>query len=254
MSAYGALVKSITLSEPLGSTIWYMRSGAEGHVSVHHLTLAAAKLLPGLIDYLGEVMAGVVEEGQTYPQETLLLDAFEAYFFAGDVFIAIIPQSGASVAPVEGSETKQTLQEARNGRPWVDCWCRWLLLRETQLSRPILSRESSRSVHPRNLSDSDSRYATEASLFQPSIAEAGMGQRWQNHCEPEYFLILIRPNSVFNLVYANNLASVKLWERLSFTKAGLIPNAGRLRRKDGNGEEYVDAWVFYKSFVAGQDS
>jgi hypothetical protein len=73
--------------------------------------------------------------------------------------------------------------------------------------------------------------------------------------------------SVFNLVYVNNMASiryvpcfalylgcrltcscVRLWERLKFHKAGLIPRAGRLKRKDGQGEEYVDAWVFYKRF------
>jgi hypothetical protein len=45
-----------------------------------------------------------------------------------------------------------------------------------------------------------------------------------------------------------------LWEKLDFTKAGLIPRAGRLRRQDGNGEEYVDAWVFYKSFVGDEAS
>lgn len=81
--------------------------------------------------------------------------------------------------------------------------------------------------------------------------------------------------SVFNLVYVNNTASVRsgslqvsaklecplplwnhtnsfrnrIWESLNFTKAGLIPKAGRLKRADGQGEEYVDAWVFYKSFV-----
>ena len=73
--------------------------------------------------------------------------------------------------------------------------------------------------------------------------------------------------SVFNLVYVNNVASLRhvdyvslsvpchliisslrLWEALGFTKAGLIPNAGRLK-KEGGGEEYVDALVFYKSFV-----
>ncbi|KAG6381939.1 hypothetical protein JVT61DRAFT_563 [Boletus reticuloceps] len=58
--------------------------------------------------------------------------------------------------------------------------------------------------------------------------------------------------SVFNLVYVNNVASVRLWERLGFVKAGLIPRAGRLRRTDGLGEEYVDAWVFYKRFDDGQ--
>jgi len=55
--------------------------------------------------------------------------------------------------------------------------------------------------------------------------------------------------SVFNLVYVSNFASIKLWERLNFTKAGLIPRAGRLKRRNGQGEEFVDAFVFYKSFV-----
>lgn len=41
----------------------------------------------------------------------------------------------------------------------------------------------------------------------------------------------------------------RIWESLNFTKAGLIPKAGRLKRADGQGVEWVDAWVFYKSFV-----
>jgi hypothetical protein len=40
----------------------------------------------------------------------------------------------------------------------------------------------------------------------------------------------------------------RLWERLNFTKVGRIPNAGRLKKSDGSGEEYVDAWVIYRSF------
>ncbi len=36
---------------------------------------------------------------------------------------------------------------------------------------------------------------------------------------------------------------------LGFTKVGLIPRAGRMRTEFGDCEEYVDAWVFYKSFV-----
>lgn len=40
-----------------------------------------------------------------------------------------------------------------------------------------------------------------------------------------------------------------MWEKLNFMKAGRIPQAGRLKQKDGNGEEYVDAWIFYKSFL-----
>jgi len=54
--------------------------------------------------------------------------------------------------------------------------------------------------------------------------------------------------SVFNLVYVNNEASVKLWEKLGFRNVGRIPEAGRLRRKDGEGDEYVDAWIVHGDF------
>lgn len=42
----------------------------------------------------------------------------------------------------------------------------------------------------------------------------------------------------------------RLWDALNFTRAGLIPRAGRLKKTDGSGEEYVDAIVFYKRFDA----
>ncbi|CAO3649687.1 unnamed protein product [Cunninghamella echinulata] len=34
--------------------------------------------------------------------------------------------------------------------------------------------------------------------------------------------------SVFNLVFENNTASVKIWKRLGFQEVGRIPKAGRL--------------------------
>lgn len=55
--------------------------------------------------------------------------------------------------------------------------------------------------------------------------------------------------SVFNLVYANNVASIRIWERLGFTKIGLLPAAGLLRTADGAGEEYVDAWIIHRDFA-----
>lgn len=48
--------------------------------------------------------------------------------------------------------------------------------------------------------------------------------------------------------HASTISSLRLWESLGFIKAGLIPNAGRLK-KEGGGEEYIDAIVFYKSFI-----
>lgn len=74
--------------------------------------------------------------------------------------------------------------------------------------------------------------------------------------------------SVFNLVYATNTGSLRyvkrysgmidgvqtqivlrIWDSLGFTRAGLIPRAGRMRRADGNGEEWVDSIIYYRSFV-----
>ena len=62
--------------------------------------------------------------------------------------------------------------------------------------------------------------------------------------------------SVFNLVYVNNIASVKIWDSLGFTRAGLVPKAGRLRKALGAGheqdpeeEEYVDAILFWRDFA-----
>lgn len=33
--------------------------------------------------------------------------------------------------------------------------------------------------------------------------------------------------SVFNLVFANNVASIRIWEKLGFQRAGIIPKAAR---------------------------
>jgi hypothetical protein len=44
-------------------------------------------------------------------------------------------------------------------------------------------------------------------------------------------------------------ASPRIWDSLGFTRAGLIPRAGRLRRADGSGEEWVDSIIYYRSFV-----
>jgi ribosomal protein S18 acetylase RimI-like enzyme len=68
--------------------------------------------------------------------------------------------------------------------------------------------------------------------------------------------------SVFNLVYADNAASLKIWDTLGFQRVGLIPGAGKRTRTigavpSGGGQGdvqreevyYVDAYVIFKSFV-----
>lgn len=51
-------------------------------------------------------------------------------------------------------------------------------------------------------------------------------------------------SSVFNLVYENNVASAKIWDKLGFKRVGLIPQVGRLN----NSDELVNAIIFSKVF------
>src|ERR1044072_7464064 len=46
-------------------------------------------------------------------------------------------------------------------------------------------------------------------------------------------------SSVFNLVFENNTASIKLWKKLGFKEIGRIPSAGRLKKINGE-EEFID--------------
>jgi hypothetical protein len=61
--------------------------------------------------------------------------------------------------------------------------------------------------------------------------------------------------SVFNLVYADNPASLKIWDTLGFQRIGLVPGAGKRVRTVGEGtgqkqeEYYVDAHIIFKSFI-----
>jgi L-amino acid N-acyltransferase YncA len=55
--------------------------------------------------------------------------------------------------------------------------------------------------------------------------------------------------SMFNLVFENNKASCSLWQSLGFRQIGVIPHAGRLKKKDSDEEEYVDAIMFYYDFM-----
>jgi len=52
--------------------------------------------------------------------------------------------------------------------------------------------------------------------------------------------------SLFNLVFANNTASVKLWQKLGFTQLAIIPKVAVLEGSEG----YVDAYQFHCDFYA----
>jgi len=134
MSAYGAIVRSKSSdSGPLPSTIWQLKPKPDvstTYLTIHHLTLSTARALPGLVPYLYRVFADELERGLTYPQEilpgeTYSQDQFEAYYFAGDVLIAVLGEIGSLseklASEADGKPVQYGIDEARYGRTWEDC-------------------------------------------------------------------------------------------------------------------------------------
>lgn len=128
MSAYGAITTRRRPAEPLASTVWLCKPRAEPdaptHLTLHHLTLAGAGALPGLVPYLHACFAAELERGMTYPQEIVPGEPytqalFEGYFFAADVVVAIVGQGSAPGA--DGTVAREGVEAVRNGRSWEEC-------------------------------------------------------------------------------------------------------------------------------------
>lgn len=134
MSAYGAISRPATSIISLASTFWecerkHAHEATPGsvplHLAVHHLTLATAQALPGLIEHLSSVFALDIQAGITYPQEALDgQEAFEAYFFAADVFIGIVDEGATMTGKHETgrvTEVDISIEKSKGSRSWQDC-------------------------------------------------------------------------------------------------------------------------------------
>ena len=137
MSAYGAITQPNRPTAPLPSTVWSCppRAGAPTHLTLHHLTLADAHALPGLVPYLHACFADELARGRTYPQEVrpgepYTRAAFETYFFAADVILGLIASEqslielGVEIEPMEegkGKEFDIDFDKVRQGRGWAEC-------------------------------------------------------------------------------------------------------------------------------------
>jgi L-glutamate-5-semialdehyde N-acetyltransferase len=51
-------------------------------------------------------------------------------------------------------------------------------------------------------------------------------------------------SSIFNLVFATNIASIRLWEKLGFERVGVVKGAGRLKGHT----DLVDAYIYGYQF------
>lgn len=250
MSAYGTVVSRYQGESPLPTTRWITRGKTIGppvFIDTYHLTLKAARKCPGLVEYLHSVFAQVVEDGKTYPievaeGEVYSIEAFESYFFAADVIVGVLSTEGHNEAPdvdrQDGIEVVRGSQNPFEGSPENGQSPAWgELIVGFYYIKP-------------NYPGRSSHICNAGFVVPPNHWNKGYGRALANSYL-YYAPKLGYRASVFNLVYVNNAASIKLWETMGFTKAGFIPNAGRLK-KEGGGEEFIDAIIFYKSFVGEQ--
>ncbi|KZT72310.1 acyl-CoA N-acyltransferase [Daedalea quercina L-15889] len=239
MSAYGAILTPTRTAEPLPTTRWRLNATSKytpshnAYLTIYHLTLSTAQLVPGLVEYLHRAFADELMRGMTYPQEIqageeYTLEMFQAYYFAADVLVAVMSDR-ASEEIIDGAEVQLSIKNAVDGRTLEECIAGCYYVKPNYPGR-------------------SSHICNAGFLVPPSQRGRGVGAvlaRSYLYYAPK----LGYEASVFNLVYVNNTASVRLWEALGFTKAGLIPRAGRLRKQDGSeGEEFIDAYVFYRRF------
>jgi GNAT superfamily N-acetyltransferase len=232
MSAYGAIASQTSSRPPLASTIWLPKPSATSasHLLLHHLTLSRALKLPGLVDCLHSAFAEIIEEGATYPQEILQGEeytraAFEAYFFAGDVIVAIAghdeskdPQTVAN----PGQATAVDLQDTAKGREWEECVVGFYYVGSICSIPPQQLNGSCRS-NQITLDDHHTYVLTYmASAPRHPISQICNGgfvvpARHRGHgygtvlaqSYLHYAPALGYEASVFNLVYVNNVASVR---------------------------------------------
>jgi len=143
MSAYGTIAVSGGLVDLLPPTGWDLPPPPPPpgkpfapfrRLVLHHLRLDRTRAtLPGLLEYTHNIFAVEVEAGRTYPQEAdaaherpYTRAAFEAYFWAADVFVAVGMDDAADVGGGDrdrnraGVNVDVDVEASRRGRSWED--------------------------------------------------------------------------------------------------------------------------------------
>jgi hypothetical protein len=154
MSAYGIVTVAGRPVDLLPPSSWGLPQPAAGKpaapfhcLELHHLRLDSARALPSLLDYTHRIFAAEIEAGRTYPQEadslsvgpdndndndtlatthahahTYTRAAFEAYFWAADVIVAVgrTDAVGGDGVQVEAAGCGESVEASRAGRSWED--------------------------------------------------------------------------------------------------------------------------------------
>jgi len=212
--------------------------GAEQSDYVAAASSGAKKALrppKALVEYLASVFNDELERGVTYPQRGPMgLAEFEGYFLGYDLLVGFFLSSNqlsalsSTAVPEDGLEVSDV-----SSLP--------------DLSSLNYSTEVAGYYYIKPNYPSRSSHLCNAGFVVPPTGRGlGLGGVLGRS-----FLHFGRTagykGSVFNLVYVNNMASVKIWQRLGFTIVGRLPMAGALKTEDGR-EELTDAYIIFKDF------
>ncbi|KAF7116463.1 hypothetical protein CNMCM5793_004751 [Aspergillus hiratsukae] len=175
------------------------------HVTLYPIAHGASSIPAALVALLAAEFAAEIEGGCTYPMEEAMgADKFAEYWFGTFAVVALT-----------GNE-----KEIREGRDWE---------RECLGTFYVKPNYPGRCSHVCNAG------------FLTTTAARGRGVGIvMGETYLEYAPKLGYKYSVFNLVFENNVASVKIWKRLGFEVIGRVPGAARL----ANSEDLVDALIF----------
>ncbi|KAH3263107.1 hypothetical protein KXW23_006557 [Aspergillus fumigatus] len=174
-------------------------------VTMYPIAHGASSIPSGLVATLADEFRAEIEAGCTYPMEEPMGEAkFAEYWFGTFAVVALT-----------GDE-----EEIREGRDWK---------KECLGTFYIKPNYPGRCSHVCNAG-----FLTTAAARGRGVGIV-MGETYL-----EYAPKLGYKYSVFNLVFENNIASVKIWKRLGFEVIGRVPGAARLE----NSEDLVDALIF----------
>lgn len=166
-----------------------------------------------LVQTIQELLNLIIIDGTTYPQDKPLDRAgFLDYYFPN--FVAVL---------VKGTVDSTSSWDI-DSNPFMGCFY-------------IKPNYPGRSAHICNA----------GFIVQPQFRGRKVGHTMGTHYL-EWAPLLGYRYSVFNLVYASNIASVSIWDSLGFQRIGRVPNAGHMK-----GLGYVDAIQFGYDFTKGTD-
>uniref|UniRef100_A0A060TC59 ARAD1B14212p n=1 Tax=Blastobotrys adeninivorans TaxID=409370 RepID=A0A060TC59_BLAAD len=186
----------------------------DGSVATVYPTFGADMVAPELQERMLKEFNLEIEAGQTYPQtEPLSIETFRHYWMGR--FAAIL---------IQGTEVTPTAEN-------VD-WDKLFL--GTFYVKP-------------NYPGRCSHVCNAGFLVNTETRGKGVGRRlgevyiqWAPYLGYTY--------SVFNLVFATNIASIRIWESLGFERIGKVKRAGKLKGIP----EPVDAIVFGRDLILGE--